>query len=131
MNDDNQQIAEELGHEPLAIPVRAVVGAVVVLLVLVVSSLLIIGGLTMVLANTEGGEATVLDEDAPAALPAGVPSVDSNQVGTLRRLDEREERWLAGYAWVDRDAGVARIPIQRAMKILAEQPLATRNGADE
>jgi hypothetical protein len=28
---------------------------------------------------------------------------------------------LTGYAWVDRSAGTARIPIERAMELLAKQ----------
>jgi hypothetical protein len=28
---------------------------------------------------------------------------------------------LSGYAWVDRDAGVARIPIDRAMDLVLEE----------
>jgi hypothetical protein len=32
-----------------------------------------------------------------------------------------EERVLHGYAWVDREKGIVRIPIEQAMEILAEK----------
>jgi hypothetical protein len=41
----------------------------------------------------------------------------------LRRLHAREDALLHGYGWVNRDAGVARIPIERAMDLLAERGL--------
>jgi hypothetical protein len=41
----------------------------------------------------------------------------------LRRLHAREDAMLRGYGWVNRDAGVARIPIDRAMDLLAERGL--------
>ena len=41
----------------------------------------------------------------------------------LRRLRARENALLDGYGWVDRGAGVARIPIDRAMDLLAQRGL--------
>src|SRR6185437_6344504 len=37
------------------------------------------------------------------------------------RLDRQEAERLHGYGWVDRRAGVVRIPIERAMERLAER----------
>jgi DNA-binding GntR family transcriptional regulator len=34
---------------------------------------------------------------------------------------------LHSYGWVDRDAGIVRIPIERAIEILAERGLPTRD----
>jgi hypothetical protein len=42
---------------------------------------------------------------------------------TRDRLRKEEETRLHGYAWVDRDGGVARIPIERAMELIAERGL--------
>jgi hypothetical protein len=43
---------------------------------------------------------------------------------TALRADER--RLLDGYAWVDKNAGVVRIPIDRAIDVLAERGLPHR-----
>ena len=44
----------------------------------------------------------------------------------LRQLHAREAEMLQGYAWVDRNAGAVRIPIERAMDLVVEKGLPTR-----
>lgn len=39
----------------------------------------------------------------------------------LEEVLERQRALLHGYAWVDRDEGIVRLPIERAMAILAER----------
>jgi hypothetical protein len=121
MTDHRTDIAEDLGHEPLAISARAVAIAVAVLFGGMLAALALVGGFAQLLASSQGGEPTVTSPSTTIELPAGVPPVDANQVGSLRELRAREEAFLTEYAWVDRDAGVARVPIQRAMEILARQ----------
>jgi hypothetical protein len=41
----------------------------------------------------------------------------------LRVLQASEEGTLASYGWVSREAGIARIPIQRAMQLVLERGL--------
>lgn len=43
--------------------------------------------------------------------------------GDMARYLEKEKAHLAGYGWVDRSAGVARIPLERAIDLVAEQGL--------
>jgi hypothetical protein len=45
----------------------------------------------------------------------------------LRALRERENAELNSYGWVDKSAGVVRIPISRAMQILSERGLPVRS----
>jgi hypothetical protein len=47
----------------------------------------------------------------------------------LARLRAREEALLEGYGWVDRDGGVARIPIERAIELLAARRAPPSGGA--
>ena len=44
----------------------------------------------------------------------------------LQELRARDAAALHEYAWVDRDAGVVRIPIERAIAVLAERGLPGR-----
>jgi hypothetical protein len=120
MHDDDQREAIELGHEPIALSARAVAKGFSVLYGVVVVSLLLMGGLMFLFSRLAGGDATV---EAPAqrhALPIGAPALDSDQSGTLRALRARERKILTEYAWVDADAGIARIPIRRAMEIMSQ-----------
>jgi hypothetical protein len=39
----------------------------------------------------------------------------------LRELRQAEETMLNSYAWIDRDRGIVRIPVERAMELLAKK----------
>jgi hypothetical protein len=52
------------------------------------------------------------------AVPSS-PRLQANPGADLAAERRREEGLLTGYAWVDRKRGIARIPVQRAMEILA------------
>jgi hypothetical protein len=121
MNDDDQRLAEELGHEPIGIPVSPVVKGFIALFAVVIGSLLVIGGLVGILSRWQGGEPTVQAPDIASNEPAGVPALNPEQRGSLRALREKERRVLTEYAWVDAEAGVARIPIRRAIEIMSER----------
>ncbi len=59
------------------------------------------------------------------------PRLQVNPAQDLRRLAETESRRLNSYGWVDRQAGLVRIPIGRAIQIVAEKGLPAReNEAD-
>lgn len=122
MNSDDQKSAVELGHEPIAMSANNIVKAGVVLFAVLFGSLLLMVGLTYILAAIDGGMPTV---DAPAEStlqPPGAPVLDADQRASLRELREREREVLTEYAWVDPATGVARIPIKRAMEIMADKP---------
>jgi hypothetical protein len=46
----------------------------------------------------------------------------------LAMFRAQEDSVLKSYAWVDRNAGVVRIPIERAMQLTAERGLPARQG---
>ena len=48
------------------------------------------------------------------------PRLQTHAPEDLAALREEKQAALSGYAWVDRPRGVARIPIERAMALLAE-----------
>lgn len=53
----------------------------------------------------------------PAAVPE--PRLQSDPAGDLRDLQALQRQQLEGYAWVDREHGLVRIPVARAMEIVA------------
>lgn len=73
----------------------------------------------------------------PPALPPeprlqaqGLPGHDSDPQQDYRNLRDRDREALEKAAWVDEKAGVAQIPIEEAMRIIAVKGLpATRGGA--
>jgi len=68
----------------------------------------------------------------PPAPPIGVtreataPQLQVNGPADLRAMRAAEDRALNSYGWVDRNAGTVRIPIDRAIEILAEKGLPAR-----
>lgn len=66
----------------------------------------------------------VPDEGIQAVPPS--PRLQAHPGPDLHAERARETNQLTGYAWVDRRAGIARIPITRAVQILIDQHAAAR-----
>lgn len=54
------------------------------------------------------------------------PRLQENPQQELRDLQLKQRGALEGYGWVDKDAGIARIPIEEAMKMIIERGLPVR-----
>jgi hypothetical protein len=53
--------------------------------------------------------------------PMPEPHLQAHPLTDRQRYDEEERARMSGYQWVDRSAGIVRIPVARAMQILAQQ----------
>ena len=64
-------------------------------------------------------------------LPAG-PRLQVNPDRDIERLREAEAQHLGSYAWVDPAAGIVRIPIQRAMELVAagDRPVGSADASE-
>lgn len=51
------------------------------------------------------------------------PGVEPNQAYDRQRILAEEQAYLKQYAWQNKEAGIARIPIERGMEIMAERGL--------
>ncbi len=54
------------------------------------------------------------------------PRLESDETTEINAFRMQEEQTLNSYGWVDQPAGVARIPIDRAMALLAQRGLPTK-----
>jgi hypothetical protein len=54
------------------------------------------------------------------------PQLEIDERTQLDQIRLKEEETLATYGWVDQKAGVVRIPIERAMDLIAQRGLPTR-----
>ena len=54
------------------------------------------------------------------------PRLETNEPVEINDFRVQEENTLYSYGWVDQQAGVVRIPIDRAMELLAQRGLPTR-----
>jgi len=71
------------------------------------------------------------EADTRAVMPESTqnfpqPRLEENERTQLRQFVEDQDRKLATYDWVDKDKGIARIPIDRAMELIAERGLPVR-----
>ena len=57
------------------------------------------------------------------------PRFQQNPQQDLQELITRQKALLEGYGWVSRDEGVARIPIEDAMKMVVERGVPVREAA--
>src|ERR1700749_2796074 len=49
------------------------------------------------------------------------PRLQANPIPELEQLRAKEEERLNTYGWIDRGHGVVRIPVERAMELIAER----------
>lgn len=66
--------------------------------------------------------APALAEAREERVPPG-PNLQPNPSADLAAFREAEEAELAKWAWVDREKGVARVPVERALEIVASRGL--------
>ena len=63
-------------------------------------------------------------------LPAG-PRLQISAPAELEFFRNREEAELHSYGWINRKAGVVRIPIERAMDLILQEGLPARTNANQ
>ena len=51
------------------------------------------------------------------------PVLEHSEMQQYNEILERQDRILASYDWIDKDKGVVRIPIDKAMELLAQRGL--------
>jgi hypothetical protein len=74
-------------------------------------------------AQYEGNYEKYLKENFPA------PQLEVDERGQLNGIRLTEEETLSTYDWIDKNAGTVRIPIDRAMDLIAQRGLPTRQQA--
>jgi len=57
------------------------------------------------------------------------PRFQENPQQELRELRAKQKALLEGYGWVNKEAGIARIPIEEAMKIVIQRGVPAREAA--
>jgi hypothetical protein len=112
------------GHEPNAIGVRGIIICSIALVVTGVAVESVFGLVMKHFADQEQRLASLY----PSRIAIDVdrfptPRLQENPATELARMRAEEQRRVDSYGWVDRKAGIAHIPVERAMDILAKTGL--------
>lgn len=106
------------GYERRDVPERGIwwfAGSFILAMIVLIGIITFIGDRIWQL----GGDEAKQMADRPAATAA--PQLETDPAADLARLRADADRRLASYGWVDRQAGIAHIPIDRAMDLLVER----------
>ena len=111
------------GYETTDINVWAVGKFAFALVVVTVVSLALLFGLMKYFQSRESTE-VVKTIDPRKLFPQ--PQLQQTPIPDLRSFHAEEDKVLNSYAWVDQPKGVVRIPIDRAIDVLAQRGLPSR-----
>jgi hypothetical protein len=67
----------------------------------------------------------------PQPEPFPAPQLQRTPLSDLQKLQQKQRAQLEGYAWIDKDQGIVRIPIERAMQIVASKGAAAFGSFDD
>ena len=112
------------GHETTDVNVWAVGKFAIGLVIVCVVSLVLLFGLMKFFQSRE--ETSVANTVEPAKL-FPEPQLQKAPIPDLKAIRAEEDKLLNGYAWVDQPKGVVRIPVDRAIEVLAQRGLPSRS----
>lgn len=116
------------GHEHREVSVKLIVTSLAFLAVATFFVFVIVVGIFRYFyASYSTAEATRL---ARPVIPPE-PRLEVAPYEQLQQLRAKEDHVLTTYAWVDKDAGVVRVPIDRAIDLLAAKGLSSHNYLDD
>ena len=120
-------------HEQRDLRIRTLLLGLVVLGVLVGASVLAMKGLQELAESRARVREPQPSPLAETDVVPPQPRLESTPGEVLARLRALETMQLNSYGWVDRPSGIAKIPVHRAMEIIAERglPAIPASGARE
>ena len=123
----------ESHHEDRDVDVRSIFAFCAALLV---SAILIQGMIFLLFQYFSARESTRLAPEYPLAAGQETrvppePRLQTDPRADLRELRAHEDEVLGSYGWVDKGAGVVRIPIDEAIKITAQRGLPARSAPED
>jgi hypothetical protein len=120
--DENKH--PHIGHETTDVNVWAVGKFAIGLVIVCVVSIALLFGLLKFFQSRE--ETSVANTVEPTKL-FPQPQLQKTPIPDLKAIRVEEDKLLNGYAWVDQPKGVVRIPVDRAIEVLAQRGLPSRS----
>ncbi len=119
------------GYERRDIAVKPLLIFAVALIVLAVPVFFGMAWLLKSFDTREAARATAVSPIAAERQIPPEPRLELNERESFVQLRQKEEQLLNNYAWVNRTTDTVRIPVSRAMELIAERGLPARTPAPE
>jgi hypothetical protein len=119
--DENKH--PHIGHETTDVNAWAIGKFAIGLVIVCVVSIALLFGLLKFFQSRQ--ETSVANTVEPTKL-FPQPQLQKTPIPDLKAIRAEEDKLLNGYAWVDQPKGVVRIPVERAIEVLAQRGLPTR-----
>jgi len=113
-------------HEERDLSIRVIVIFAVALVAFGLAAQVLVGALFTRYRVREEQRDTPPPPLREAKVQPSAPRLQVNPSVDLETIRRREKQLLSSYGWVDRDHGTVRIPIDQAMKRIAERGLPSR-----
>jgi hypothetical protein len=114
------------GHEQREVSVRFIVVSLAGLAVVTLLVFVVVVGIFRYFYDTDQ---TGLARRQPVVPPE--PRIEVAPYEQLQQIRAKEDHVLTTYAWVDKQNGVVRVPIDRAIDLLAAKGLPSHNYLDD
>ena len=124
MDETNHPHTPRAGHETTDVNVWAVGRFAIGLVIVCVVSIGLLFGLLKFFQSRE--ETSVANTVEPVKL-FPQPQLQKTPILDLKTIHDEEDKLLNGYAWVDPKKGIVRIPVDRAIEVLAQRGLPSRS----
>jgi hypothetical protein len=124
MDETKHPDTPHAGHETTDVNVWAVGKFAIGLVVVCVVSIVLLFGLLKFFQSRE--ETSVANTVEPTKL-FPEPQLQKTPIVDLKTIRAEEDKLLNGYAWVDPKQGIVRIPVDRAIEVLAKRGLPSRS----
>jgi hypothetical protein len=112
-----------LGHETRDFNMRVIVLFGASLVVLLAGSLALMAWLFAIFNVTPKGYGVRRASVAATSSSPPAPRLQASPARDLQDMLQAEDAWLHSYGWVDRSAGMVRVPIDQAMEFVVWQGL--------
>lgn len=116
----------EAGHEPTDLSPEKIALFALALTAMIVAALVVTYVLFQHFLTVEMRTQTAPSPLAYTREPTPEPHLSANPGQDLKTMRAEEDKILKSYGWVDKEKGIVRIPIDRAIEILAQRGLPTR-----
>jgi hypothetical protein len=113
-------------HEESDVDVWAIGRFVIAMIAVIAVALGLLFGLFRYFESISGGVKPVAEEHVNTGKRPPQPRLEEKPVEDLRKIREAEDKALSSYGWIDKEHGIVRIPVARAIDLLTQRGLPAR-----